>query len=114
MDKIDALRNAQGFAKAYSEFITLLKQYGFFDVLRDIHKIPMSLNDPLHVTAVKGAYRTGYLDAIDYILNFREWVIDPKKVEGKAPPMDFNSLERAKADGDLTAEEVAYLEEIRQ
>ena len=110
MTKLETLKKNPGLYADYTHALSYLHNSGVLDILRElgrVQKVPEDSPNYIAATAAQAEHSRGYNDALDDIVYFRERYLDPIPVT--APPMDFDSINRALKAGDLTEEEASEL-----
>jgi hypothetical protein len=103
--ELAVLRANPQFVSLYLEGMSALFRSGVFGALRLIGRpIILEKGKDVHCMATQAAWSSGFNDAIDMLMNFKEKFID---VENKAeePRMDFGGLDYALQRGDISKEE---------
>lgn len=103
--ELAVLRANPQFVSLYLEGMSALFRSGVFGALRLIGRpIILEKGKDVQCMATQAAWSSGFNDAIDVLMNFKEQFIDVEK-RAEEPRMDFGGLDYALQRGDITKEE---------
>lgn len=93
------------FLAVYNEALSSLHRIGIFDFLKERGQPQIiEMGKDVHVMATQAARSAGYMEAINDLLNFREFYLDTSNPLARAVP-DYGALDLALKRGDIDEEE---------
>lgn len=110
--ELSTIKNNPEAVKLYQTGMSNLYQAGVLTFLRTFGRVFRSPKANMEEAALDGAYAAGFQDAIDTLMNFKEYFLDPKP-NVSTLRRDYGGANVALARGDLTENEAYELKRTR-